>query len=205
MYAPVCSRFATYDVAVDRLSAGLLPHHHGDAVDAGMDRGGQSRARRTRRARRRVLTPSPSWAGNAAQSHFCRPAIGPVDQPAVADALSAAISAISASLNSKSKMAAFSDSRSSLLVRGMTTIFCCTRKRRQTCAAVFLVRRADARQHFVLAGTCRARSDYRRPSPCRVGGRPRSPSIGREKDGIRLGRRPKVRSRSATPVRATPR
>ena len=33
----------------------VLPHHHGAAADAGMDRRRQSRARRTRRARRRVL------------------------------------------------------------------------------------------------------------------------------------------------------
>ena len=38
MYAPVCSRFATYDVALDGPAKGLLPHHPGDARDAGMDR-----------------------------------------------------------------------------------------------------------------------------------------------------------------------
>src|SRR5262249_6879468 len=49
---------------------------------------------------------------------------------------SATISAISSALSSKSKISKFSDSRSSLLVRGMTTNCCCTRKRRLTCAAL---------------------------------------------------------------------
>jgi hypothetical protein len=46
--------------------------------------------------------------------------------------------AISDLLSAKSKMAAFSDSRSTLLVRGMTTMSCWTRKRKQIWAAVFL-------------------------------------------------------------------
>src|SRR5438067_308649 len=47
-----------------------------------------------------------------------------------------AISVISPAFKEKSKIAAFSDSRRSLLVRGITTMSPCTRKRIQTCAAV---------------------------------------------------------------------
>ena len=46
MYAPVCSRFQTYDVAIDPRSQRLLQRHHGASVHAGMDRGGESRAGR---------------------------------------------------------------------------------------------------------------------------------------------------------------
>src|SRR6516165_1606832 len=49
---------------------------------------------------------------------------------------SRAISATSAGESSKSKIAKFSASRSRRLVRGMTAMPCCTRKRRLTCAAV---------------------------------------------------------------------
>ena len=35
MYAPVCTRFLTYDVAIDAISAGL-PHRYGACADAGM-------------------------------------------------------------------------------------------------------------------------------------------------------------------------
>ena len=39
MYAPVCTRFLTYDVKLDSDLRRLLQDHHDDAVDAGMDRG----------------------------------------------------------------------------------------------------------------------------------------------------------------------
>ena len=65
MYAPVCSRFQTYDVALDPVSAQYRQRHHGAAADAGVDRSREGRARRTRRTRRRVLIQR--------QSHFMRP------------------------------------------------------------------------------------------------------------------------------------
>jgi len=70
-----------------------------------------------------------------AQSHCGRPenAQSTTRPPGCA---SAAISAMSCALSAKSKIAAFSFSRSTLLVRGMTTMSCCTRKRSETCAAV---------------------------------------------------------------------
>jgi hypothetical protein len=46
MYAPVCTRFITYDVALGSDDGAILPNHHGDAADAGMDRRCQGRARR---------------------------------------------------------------------------------------------------------------------------------------------------------------
>src|SRR5687768_1050437 len=46
------------------------------------------------------------------------------------------ISCISCADNAKSKIAKFSASRSTLLLRGITTKSCCSRKRRLTCAAV---------------------------------------------------------------------
>ena len=55
MYAPVVTRFLTYDVALDALR-GLLRAHPRAARDAGMDRRRQARARRDRRARHGVLS-----------------------------------------------------------------------------------------------------------------------------------------------------
>ena len=86
--------------------------------------------------------------------------------PGRRDAASAPISAISAGDNSKSKIAKFSVSRSTLLVRGMTTMPRCTRKRRQTCAAVLLWSLADAGEHLVVlraAAGDRAVGDHRHP------------------------------------------
>ena len=55
MYAPVVTRFMTYDVKLEPTACGLRQHHHGDARNAGMDRGRQGRARRHRGARGRIL------------------------------------------------------------------------------------------------------------------------------------------------------
>ena len=57
MYAPVCTRFLTYDVELDPPRRGLLR----DTIlawpaDGGMDRRRAGRARRDRRARSRVLS-----------------------------------------------------------------------------------------------------------------------------------------------------
>ena len=65
MYAPVCTRFLTYDVKLDPSLRRLLPDRHGDAGDAGVDRRREGGARRARRARRGVLE---SYDG------ACRPA-----------------------------------------------------------------------------------------------------------------------------------
>ena len=116
-----------------------------------------------------ALTPIPPRGcpgGGVDQSHFGRPenAQSTTLPPGCARP---AISVISCSLSSKSKIAAFSDSRSTLLVRGMTTMSCCTRKRRQTCAAVFLCAAPMRREHRRCRAHRRARSGYRRPPPCR--------------------------------------
>lgn len=58
MYAPVVTRFLTYDVAIDKVRR-LLQAHHGIASHAGVGGRGQGRARgRPRRAGRRVLAPT---------------------------------------------------------------------------------------------------------------------------------------------------
>ena len=59
MYAPVCTRFPTYDIGLDPLRSALgavLPHHHGACTHAGMECRRQARARRARRAGHGVLT-----------------------------------------------------------------------------------------------------------------------------------------------------
>ena len=56
MYAPVCTRFLTYNVKLDRACAGYCDDRHGDAADAGMGGGRKKRARRRARLRCRVLT-----------------------------------------------------------------------------------------------------------------------------------------------------
>ena len=43
MYAPVCTRFLTYDVKLDPVCCRLLPDHHGDALYERMGRGGEER------------------------------------------------------------------------------------------------------------------------------------------------------------------
>ena len=81
---------------------------------------------------------------------------------------SAAISVISACDSSKSKIAKFSASRSIRLVRGMTTMPCCTRKRRHTCAAVLpcaLPMRASTLSFFNAAAGDRAVGDDRHAVP----------------------------------------
>ena len=57
MYAPVCTRFRTYAVALEPALAALLRDDLRLAADAGMDRGRARRARRDRRARGGVLEP----------------------------------------------------------------------------------------------------------------------------------------------------
>ena len=60
MYAPVVTRFMTYDVKLEPAPRGLRQYHHGDARDAGMDRSRQGRACRHRGARGRILgRPAP--------------------------------------------------------------------------------------------------------------------------------------------------
>ena len=55
MYAPVVTRFMTYDVKLEAEACGLRQDHHGDAGDAGMDRRRPGRACRHRGARGRIL------------------------------------------------------------------------------------------------------------------------------------------------------
>ena len=54
MYAPVCTRFHTYDVKLDAICAAYCEHHHGDAAHAGMDR------RRPRPSRRKSRSSTSS-------------------------------------------------------------------------------------------------------------------------------------------------
>ena len=42
MYAPVCTRFLTYDVKLDAVCAAYCDGDHGAARDAGMDRGAKT-------------------------------------------------------------------------------------------------------------------------------------------------------------------
>ena len=58
MYAPVCTRFLTYDVKLDAACAAYCETIMAMPRDAGMDRRRQGRARGNGRARRRVLTRS---------------------------------------------------------------------------------------------------------------------------------------------------
>ena len=70
MYAPVVTRFLTYDVALEPPPAPLLRHDHGDAGDARMARRRQGRARRHRRARHGVLRrPGSAQAAFASAGH----------------------------------------------------------------------------------------------------------------------------------------
>ena len=55
MYAPVCSRFVTYDVTLDAACVGYMRQHHGMAGHGAMDRGCAQRARGVGRAGRGVL------------------------------------------------------------------------------------------------------------------------------------------------------
>ena len=57
MFAPVVTRFLTYDVKLDSDCAAYCKTIMAHAADAGMDRGRQGRAGRGGRARRRVLAP----------------------------------------------------------------------------------------------------------------------------------------------------
>ena len=66
MYAPVVTRFLTYDVQLDAAVRGLLQDHHGDARDEGVGRRGPEGARRDRGTRHGVLsgqTPHPGFGG----------------------------------------------------------------------------------------------------------------------------------------------
>ena len=55
MYAPVVTRFLTYDVKLTKPCIAVLPDDHGDAGDEGVGRGGEARAGRHRRARHGLL------------------------------------------------------------------------------------------------------------------------------------------------------
>ena len=58
MYAPVCTRFLTYDVKLDAQVRRLLPQHHEMAGHGPMGGRRHGRARRARGARRGVLSPT---------------------------------------------------------------------------------------------------------------------------------------------------
>ena len=60
MYAPVCSRFVTYDVKLDAKCARLHAQHHGMAGHGAVDSGRPGRARGAGRAGRGVLKPAPA-------------------------------------------------------------------------------------------------------------------------------------------------
>ena len=66
MYAPVVTRFVTYDVKVDRKCAAYGARILAHAGDDRVDRGRQARARGDRRARHGVLTPALSMRRHAA-------------------------------------------------------------------------------------------------------------------------------------------
>ena len=75
MYAPVCTRFLTYDVKLDSRAARPIAGHHGAAAHAGMDRGRQDGARRARGARRGVLRQSAGTVAKASCGEFEVPII----------------------------------------------------------------------------------------------------------------------------------
>ena len=55
MYAPVVTRFMTYDVKLEPGLSAYCRQDHGHAGDAGMDRSGEGRTRRRRGTRGRIL------------------------------------------------------------------------------------------------------------------------------------------------------
>ncbi len=81
MYAPVVTRFLTYDVKLDDACIRAYSRHdHGDARDGRVDRRGEARARRHRRARHGLLTARrrAPHAGGAARPVSCASRGAPV-------------------------------------------------------------------------------------------------------------------------------
>ncbi len=79
MYAPVVTRFRSYDVKMDKVCESLLPADHGLAGHEGMVRRRPARAGTDRRARYRVLVAASEWPSRRGGSlvYRYRPAVTP--------------------------------------------------------------------------------------------------------------------------------
>ena len=109
---------------------------------------------------------------------------------------------ISASDNSKSKIAKFSFSRSTLLVRGIDDEALLHEEAQRDLRRALAMRACRWPRARRRRSACRARSGYKPPRQCRACCTPRSPCSDRDRDAARSGCRRAARSCASPPHRA---
>ena len=198
MYAPVCTRFLTYDVALDPSRRGYCR-----TIMAMPTCRNGSRPRRssptTRRTRRRVLTDR-----NGSQSHFDPARIGPVDDPAVAVRQRGDLRHLRIAQREIENRGIFRKPLDLAGARNDDDVLL-HQKAQADLRGGLVVRGADTREHLVVAGIAardRAIGDDRHA--VLAAGRDHLRLV-EERDGIRPDRRPAARSHAATPPRSAPR